>query len=163
MFLKSRTKLFHCFHYFSNFSKSSPQSMKDKAKMHFNDTFCNSKKNHLGSSTDMPKGHSAMDKALACHTGGQCLKPGWNQRFFNSEKIIGAPIILYTPAASLPMTWSNPWNRWLVTGEVKEGNGNKNPSSAICDVNTDIRAMYGRRIVLKSLLNMKVLLYVMST
>ena len=58
--------------------------MKDKAKMHFNDTFCNNHliiKNHLGSSPDMPKGHSTMDKALACHTGGQCLNPDETKDF----------------------------------------------------------------------------------
>ena len=33
---------------------------------------------------------------------------------------------------SLPMEWSNHGNRWHVTGEVKERNLGKNPSSTIC-------------------------------
>ena len=29
--------------------------------------------------TNVPKGHSAMDKALTCHTGGRGLNPGQDQ------------------------------------------------------------------------------------
>ena len=46
---------------------------------------------------------------------------------------------------SLPMAWSNPGNRWLATKEVKERNHSKNPSSAISELNTDIRARYRRK------------------
>ena len=44
-----------------------------------------------------PKGHSAMDKALACGRGSN---PDMTKDFFSSEKIISAPILLGTPAAS---------------------------------------------------------------
>ena len=62
------------------------------------------------------------------------------------SKIFSTPILLDTPlhALSLPMAWSNPGNRWLVTREVKERNHGKNPSSAIFETNTDIRAMNER-------------------
>ena len=53
------------------------------------------------------------------------------------------------------MAWSNPENRWLVMGEVKERIHCKNPSWAIIDVNADIKAMYGRRGVKKLLLHVK--------
>ena len=68
--------------------------------------------------------------------------------FFNPEKIISGLILLGTPAActlSLPMARNSPRNRWLVIEEVKERNCSRNSSSTICEVITDIRAMYRRR------------------
>ena len=64
-----------------------------------------------------PKGHSEMDKALTCHTGGMGRNPDTIEDFFNSEKIISSHILSGSPtrrALSLPMAWSNPGNRNLL-------------------------------------------------
>ena len=62
------------------------------------------------------------DKALACHTGSRGLNTDTAKDFFNSEKIISAPILLGTFAVrtfSLPMAWSNSLSQWLgVTLEI---------------------------------------------
>ena len=96
-----------------------------------------------------PEGHSAMDKALACHTSGQGLNTDTTKDFFNSQKIIIAPNLsdtLTERTLSLQMVWSNPGNMWIVMGEVKERNCGKNPSSPISEANTDIIAMHGRKV-----------------
>ena len=41
----------------------------------------------------MPEGHSAMDKALACHAGSQCSNP-------DMTKVYGAPILSGTLSLS---------------------------------------------------------------
>ena len=45
----------------------------------------------------MPKRHSTIDKALACHTSGWGLNPDGTKDFFNSEKIISALFLSCTP------------------------------------------------------------------
>ena len=45
----------------------------------------------------IPEGYSAMDEAVDCRTGGLGSNPNTNKDFFNSDKIISAPILSGTP------------------------------------------------------------------
>ena len=79
-----------------------------------------------------------MDKALACNTGSQGLNPDTTKDFFNSEKLISAPVLLGTPTVCTRKQVS-----CFRSGKRAESRLKNRPSSTVCEANTDIRAMYG--------------------
>ena len=88
----------------------------------------------------MPKGHSAMDKALTWHAGSQGLNP-------DTTKVYGASILSGTP--TLCTLSHNASHHMLhheyLSWEDKERNHGKILAATSVRQNTDIRAMYGRR------------------
>ena len=62
-----------------------------------------------------PKGHSTMDTALACHSGGRGLNPGIT-KYFNTPVLLGTPITC-TLSHTMPVVMNS--SVILVMGEVK--------------------------------------------
>ena len=92
------------------------------------------------------KGHSAMDDAQDFQTGGLGLNPDTTKDFFQSWTKLVLP---FSQVPSLHELCLSKWAgvpRKQVTSNVrgkKRGIVVENPSSAICEANTDIREMNG--------------------